>query len=336
MLFNSFMSNNSINYIIKPNKHNINNNNLNIWLNKSDDNIKNIANEFIMKTTYISYSIFQKYLKKCYIEMVSTVLKDVDILQFFIISEDSDVSYKNKSGYWIYKHLLSYINKNNYKFKIVNNIDDIDFSLPVIIPDDASYSGSQLSSFIEIFENKKIDLYLLIPFISNTAIDIIKNSHNEYNIEGDLHFPKNKFIIKPIYDLMEDEKIEKLFSYYTKNGKNIREYPIYFDHKVADNYSSFPLIYTFGIIPNTYNKNIIQMCKKNLIPLADHFSKLERIVILNNCPIDLKYNIATPPCPLQPYKKNFNKISKSNYKSNSIYNTYDKTKKTKYTKRKTN
>lgn len=323
------MSNNSINNIIKPNKHNFNNKNLNIWFDKADSDIRTIAKEFILKTTYISYTNFLKYLKKCYLEMITTSLKDVNTLQFFIISDDSSTSFKTKSGYWIYKHLLNYINKDTYKIKIVNDISDIDFQLPVIIPDDASYSGSQLSSFIELFENKMVDLYLLIPFMSNTAIDVVKNAHNEYNIEGELYFPKNKYIIKPIYNLMEEEKIEKFFSYYTKDGKNIREYPIFFDHKVADNYSSFPLIYTFGIIPNTHNKNIIQMCKKNRLPLIDHYNKLERISILNNCQTDIEYNISSPPCPMQPYKKNFIKLSRKSSKM-----SFNKTRSNKYTKTK--
>jgi len=62
---------------------------------------------------------------------------------------------------------------------------------------------------------------------------------------------------------MDANKIIKLFKYYVKDGFNIREYPIYFDHKVADSYSFFPLIYTYGVIPNKYNSEIILDCKKN-------------------------------------------------------------------------
>ena len=65
------MSNNSIDNIIKPNKHNFNKKNLNIWFDKADSDIKTIAKEFILKTTYISYTIFLKYLKKCYLEMIT-------------------------------------------------------------------------------------------------------------------------------------------------------------------------------------------------------------------------------------------------------------------------
>ena len=77
---------------------------------------------------------------------------------------------------------------------------------------------------------------------------------------------------------MNKTKIEKLFKYYTKSGLNIREYPIYFDHKVGDSYSSFPLIYSYGVIPNTHNQQIILKCKENFISLKSEFDNLERVV----------------------------------------------------------
>ena len=301
---------------IIPNKHNINNTKLKEWLDKSDSHIKSIAHEFILKTKYISYSIFKKYLKNTYFEMLKSL--NTTKLQFLIITDNSSVSYKNKSGYWVLNHIIPYIDNKIYDYNIIYDINDINYNLPIIIPDDATYSGSQISSFIEHFSNKNCDIYIMIPFISNTAIDTITTTFKENQIDGALYFPtKHKYIIKSIYELMTQDKIIKLFSYYTKDGQNVREYPIYFDHKVADNYSSFPLIYTYGIIPNQHNKNIIQMCKKNRLPLKNYFKDLQRVPILNNCSYDILYDISTPPCPLQPYKKNFVSIKRSKTKTRS-------------------
>lgn len=309
---------------IIPNKHNINNTKLKEWLDKSDSHIKSIAHEFILKTKYISYSIFKKYLKNTYFEMLKSL--NTTKLQFFIISDNSSISYKNKSGYWVLSHIIPYIDSKIYNYKIIYNINDIDYNLPVIIPDDATYSGSQISSFIEHFSNKKCDIYILIPFISNTAIDTITKTFKENQIDGTLYFPtKQKYIIKSIYELMTQDKIIKLFSYYTKDGQNVREYPIYFDHKVADNYSSFPLIYTYGIIPNQHNKDIIHMCKKNRLPICNYYKDLQRVPLLNNCSYDIPYDISTPPCPLQPYKKNFVSIKRSNTRNNTRSGTRSKT-----------
>ena len=139
---------------IIPNKHNINNTKLKEWLDKSDSPIKSIAHEFILKTKYISYSIFKKYLKNTYFEMLKSL--NTTKLQFLIISDNSSVSYKNKSGYWVLNHIIPYIDKIIYDYNIIYDINDINYNLPIIIPDDATYSGSQISSFIEQFRKKKM------------------------------------------------------------------------------------------------------------------------------------------------------------------------------------
>ena len=303
----------------KPNKHPFNTNNVSLWLDKSEPSIRKIATEFILKTVYINHVQFLKTYKVAIKEMLD-ILK-TDILQFFMNVDDI-----NKSSYWIMQIIRKYINKKKYIIKIITDVKNLDESLPVIIADDASYSGSQMANTIQDnFENTRFDIFILIPFMSNTAIDIIKKSYTDNNNEGSIKFLDTSiYIIKPIYELMSKENIEKLFLYYTDNPKYIREYPIYFDHKVADNYSSFPLIYTYGIIPNNYNKKIIHECESNRKPFKDIFEKLERIPLLKNCKKDIPYDIHIPPCPLQPYKHNFEKLSSSTLRT-KLY-TYRKTK----------
>ncbi len=303
----------------KPNKHPFNTNNVSLWLDKSEPSIRKIATEFILKTVYINHVQFLKTYKVAIKEMLD-ILK-TDILQFFMNVDDI-----NKSSYWIMQIIRKYINKKKYIIKIITDVKNLDESLPVIIADDASYSGSQMANTIQDnFENTRFDIFILIPFMSNTAIDIIKKSYTDNNNEGSIKFLDTSiYIIKPIYELMSKENIEKLFLYYTDNPKYIREYPIYFDHKVADNYSSFPLIYTYGIIPNNYNKKIIHESKSNRKPFKDIFEKLERIPLLKNCKKDIPYDIHIPPCPLQPYKLNFEKLSSSTLRT-KLY-TYRKTK----------
>jgi len=299
--------------IAKPNSYPINAKNVIKWLEQSDPSIRHIANEFILKTTYINHNTFLKTYKKAIDEMISIL--DTNVLQFFISIDD-----KNKSNYWIMQIIENYVNSNKYKIIIASDLSKIDPSYPVIIADDASYSGSQMANTIEDnFQHTKLDIFILIPFMSNTAIDTIKKSYSDNLNEGSIMFlDKSMYIMKPIYELIDKDKIELLFSYYTHNPKYIREYPIYFDHKVADSYSSFPLIYTYGIIPNNYNKQIIHDIQKKRLPMKDIFDKLERIPLLKNCTIDIPYNIQTPPCPQQPYKLNFKKLSTITNKTKTI------------------
>jgi hypothetical protein len=294
--------------IIKPNKHPIDNNKLIAFLSRADPSIKSIAAEFIMKTQYIPYNLFVKTLRACFTEIVAKVKNTT--LQFYLPKDDKD--YFHKSGYWILQHIKTFVNSKKYDFIVIDDIRKINTSIPIIIADDASYSGTQLTSYIESFVGMNCDIYILVPFISNTAIDVITQGFHEFNINGDIYFAnKSNIIMKPIYESMEEKKVEQLFAYYTKDGQNIREYPYYFDHKVADNYSSFPLIYTYGVIPNAHNKAIIQDCKKNRVALKDHFHKLEREALLKNCVTDIIYDISKPACPTQPYKVDFHAIKRT-------------------------
>lgn len=309
-------SNGSI-IVKKPNNHPFDINNVSLWLDKSDPSIRKIATEFILKTVYINHSKFLKTYKVAIKEMLD-ILK-TNVLQFFINVDDI-----NKSSYWIMQIIKKYINKKKYTIKIINDVKKLDESFPVIIADDASYSGSQISNTIgENFQNTKYNIFILIPFISNTSIDIIKRTYTDNLNEGSIMFlDRSIYIMKPIYELMSKDKIEKLFLYYSNNPKYIREYPIYFDHKVADNYSSFPLIYTYGIIPNNYNKELIHGYRSKGKLFKDIYEKLERIPLLKNCKKDIPYDIHIPQCPLQPYKANFTKLSRSVRRAKSY--TYGK------------
>jgi len=322
--------------ILTPNKHKIDNKKLNKWLNECDDKIRNIAKEFIKNTTYISFKTFIKEIRKNLKKLLSLpIIKQKKHLQFYL-GEIEEIKYKSNN--WIIeiiKKILILEGKEDYIISKITDKKDIDYSNYVIIADDASYSGSQIANMIEDNFSKlreNIELYIFIPFISLQAITTIINAFketmsynekrfnektNEYDeiskIRGNIYINKNVYIMKPINELMSSSKIKELFSYYTLKGENIKEYPIYFDHKVADNYSSFPLIYSYGIIPNTHNKTIIHYCKLHNIPLKKRFNELERNVFLLNSSNKMTelYDISAPPVPLQPYKPNFIKINQN-------------------------
>ncbi len=280
-------------------EYNINNNLKNEWLAKCDISIKDIAEEFLNITQYISNDIFDDYLAKSLKEMLEYFDNIKNIYIQFFIPENS----LNKSNYWVIKKLVKLINDNDndkYIISINSDIKSFNNNFPIIIADDASYSGSQICSYIDDYiDSKNYKLFLLIPFISKIAIERIRSYDNNIKF-----IENNRYELKPLTELMENEKIKRLFSYY--GNSNITQYPIYFNHKVADSYSSFPLIYSYGIMPNQKNKEIISYCKIKLIPLKNRFDELERIVFLNNCNNIIinssNYDINNPIYPIPPYK----------------------------------
>jgi hypothetical protein len=287
-----------------PNSHPLNQISIKNWVEQSDE--KEIAQEFINITTYISYETFKTVLYKCTDEMIDFMkLNNKTVLQFYV-SNEIEPSYMHKSSYWIISHIKKYLQSfPEFDIKIIDKIDEYDKDSYLIIADDASYSGSQISGIIENLYGKSLNFYFLIPFISTTALNTIKDSLSDNGFDEVINYPsKTCFIMKPIYELMDEENIIKLFKYYTEKGTGINQYPIYFDHKVGDNYSSFPLIYSYGVIPNKKNQEIIINAKRSQTPLKTVFHKLDRIVILENCDDSYDYDIV-PQCPIPPYKPNF-------------------------------
>ena len=285
--------------------YNFNENLKNEWLAKCDNSIKNIAEEFLNITQYISNDIFDDYLLRSLDEMLDYYdTNKITALQFYI-PENSF----NKSNYWVIIKLVEFLSKNEkYVITISNDLNNFNPNVPIIIADDASYSGSQIISYIE--DNINVDkydkLFILIPFISKIAIEKISSYFNDKN---NIKFiEKNRYLLKPLTELMENEKIKRLFSYY--GNTNITQYPIYFNHKIADSYSSFPLIYSYGVMPNQKNKEIISYCKMHFIPLKNRFDELEKIIFLNNCDNAINnsnnYDINNPIYPIPPYKNNNN------------------------------
>jgi len=313
-MYKLFISNIPL-YISKPNNSEIDVNKMRLWLRQCDNEIKEIATEFIFITKYISYNTFLTELFKSVDEMLERYkISNINVLQFYLSNNDNE-NYIYKSGFWVFNHIKAYIQlyinpyiKNKFKIINENDINKFNLNIPVIIADDASYSGSQISIYIEDFTNKTCNIFILIPFISKKAIKMINIAFKENKINGGIYFNEiSNFIMMPIHELMEEEKIIKLFKYYSINGTNINQYPIYFDHKVADSYSSFPLIYSYGIIPNKKNQNIIISCKTKNIPLKTKFNELDKIVFLKNCSniINTPFDINKPLYPQQPYKPNF-------------------------------
>ena len=132
-------------------EYNFNDNLKNEWLSKCDDSIRDIADEFLNITKYISTDIFDDYLSKALKEMLDYYdINQIIYIQFFI-PEDSF----KKSNYWVIKKLINFINNDKYIITINSDITSFNSNYPIIIADDASYSGSQICINIEDYINLK-------------------------------------------------------------------------------------------------------------------------------------------------------------------------------------
>jgi hypothetical protein len=164
--------------------------------------------------------------------------------------------YKFSSEHIFTIHLWSRIVKKNF-IRFVNVESDIKHGTNILIIDDCVYSGNNTLATIDEMtynnQNKHINFHLVVPYVSvwgNDAITSFKSpnalfSINMYNTKEIINF----------FARRENEKYEKMERRFKL--ELLSQVPIYFDHKVANNFSTFEPIYLHGIIPDQKSFGIL-------------------------------------------------------------------------------
>lgn len=273
--------------------------NKNKWIcSQCSPNCKILAKFILDITRYVTNQDFLYKLK----ESICKIPTHKKYVLFILRSPDEDL-YKIKSNYWISAILIDQINKNNLSIEIIDIIYDIKdpkiyfysfCNIDFIVCDDGSYSGSQVKEeIVDKIILLRNTLYLLIPFISTPAEhNILSSGKNVVLLNSDriqtvlerceelniktikLYDDQNilrEYTIKCELDLI-NSKLEKCFPNLRKQHKydiKNRSMPFYFDHKIGDYVSTFPIIYQFGIIEKDPNN---PECKSGNVILIDNCS----------------------------------------------------------------
>jgi len=304
------------NFVAYPLDHSLNKHAINKFLRACDAEVRDICYKLILNTEHISFELFLNKINECIYELLVYYINQNPKISKYtrpLIIYNSNYKLFGKSNYWIYTYVfqfIKYITNDNVRVELWNGFDDIglvenDF---VIMIDDCIYSGSQMGGDIMSLynpKNIKINLYLLVPFISEVGekrvISDFKHNSYLYKSRSKLIFAKN--VHKPkIIDNVLTEKEYIIFNDYYKafihlKGKSL----IYFDHKLADPVS-IPTLFYLGIVPNKRNKKILSRTT-NVLTVSD---KLQIVPIINNCEsYTTIIDPYSPKCPYPPYKEGY-------------------------------
>jgi len=230
------------------------------YLNKfTDKNDKLFVTNILQSTIHISYLEF-------YSQLIETFNKLEQLL--FSIDRDKIIIYYPfphfGSENWIIQLMWNRIKQWNTRIQFITTLtQQLDENDCILIIDDCSYSGNNILSIIDnltysnsynndentydetmldqesFYADKKyksFELYVTVPFITTHAYSVIKEFAEKRNITINIIY--NSLLIPPKYS---DDMIEK-FEIGTYGV-----FPIYFDHKVANNFGSFPQIYLRGL-----------------------------------------------------------------------------------------
>jgi len=273
------------------------------------------AHTFIEFLLYVPFDKFYEILNRISFQLVEIVNSgDYKNIYFYI----ADTA--NKSNLWVALLFLDCLIKNNIsldiqKIKFVNNYDALvndsnnEKSL-CLYCDDMSYTGSQIkSNFLRgknaNLEDTNIDKYLIIAYLSNSAYTKLSTIKN-------VHFFKDTVLVNSYIDQLKNkygdtnhemvDNVVKMFTsqsndpFFTMGKKacncNMAYTPIYFDHKIADELSTFNKLLFTGSYPTT------SVCEINpLIHGCINIAEIELFFGKNPCTTNYTLDSEVPCFP---------------------------------------
>jgi len=297
----------------------INEENKKLFLEKTAEEVRPIMKFILDITIHVSYETFVKKIKENLIKLLKEHYKTNNTIFVFL----NRFEYKSKSNYWMYKYILYFLKNIQEDVKIIFTLEEeeINDNDIILLIDDCIYSGEQMSSTIEKITDyyekiKKVKLILFVPYISKRGIKWINDSYTKNTFLKECVFIiSDHEVIEPLTYYLLREDINNLFKYSKKdlynlveyyNQYDINRYAIYFDHKLADDVSTFPIIYN-GIVPNEKNLNLL---KKEIrdITQYDYFPLITNCENKDMLPDFLfSHYITNNNCPYSPYKEDYNK-----------------------------
>jgi hypothetical protein len=258
-------------------KYSMNKKRANEWVLSQKTKLKRrVAKHFINNTTYVTFNEYFLGIGKLIKDNYETIVKDADKIIMCI-------SLPKKSQYFTSIIAMHYIRKYNFrepdyfvKYITVKNTQD-----PIIIIDDMSYSGSQMRDmFTKIYKDcvKKYEndqesanltpkIHLLLYGINNFSERRLSMIENMIITEpqGPRNIPTKKFInVASPFKIYYYKKFELLIDVNAEMAHLIHYFfspylsgapvlSIYFDHKIADDVSTFMKTIMYGpIIPKSY------------------------------------------------------------------------------------
>jgi len=275
----------NINYIlnyIKTNSgiHTIDSERANIFINNQKSQVRrDAARDLIDNSIYITLEEVSDVVAQLIVQLysLSKIQQAINNGQniYFYSGETS------KSFYFINVLALYFIRKNNFPDPIfiedISNLFDTIGNAPLIILDDVSYSGSQMSNLLnKIYYDRVINLKqevpnitLLLIALSNHALKVLsevytkKDKYGTFSILSSIKSPFEILYLRErlypdLVSVIGPERyayVNLFFSIFTQRQPYLA---LYLDHKIADPASTYMRVFTYGpIIPSNYKEQYL-------------------------------------------------------------------------------
>lgn len=222
--------------------------------NITDPKERSITKKIIDNTRYISFQT----MKSKYVDLIKQ-LPDQYNLAFLTTG-------KIGSEHWLVVLLWPYLKTKCVK--IINSHLDIDNTHPIVIIDDCMYSGCHMCGVVDGIQFDYAQTTREI--LSNTFI-CLTAYRGEYST-GQLcnDFGLVKVLSAEVLSPLELENFDYMYKYFGCESESVL--PLYFDHKIANNFGSYPDIYS-QIVNKQPSRYKIELLEEKLKKYAITHSK---------------------------------------------------------------
>lgn len=220
-----------------------------------DASVRAIIARIIKETRYISFTELFEQLNKC----IDIFLKRYD--KFNLVIKD-----KSNSELWMIILVWKRIRKGCQEIILVKNYGNIsannpitfDNEYPILEIDDCLYSGCNMQSFVDnvcLRNNPKNDFVIVLPYATTAHTFIQELTQNNVDVI--------------IGEIIQPFEFEEDFEYIYENlgCETLWVCAIYFPHKIANEFASFPNIYPNIVRNQPSREKVIQVYQdlKNLL-----------------------------------------------------------------------
>lgn len=194
--------------------------------NIADPKKRSIAKKIIDNTRYISFQT----MKNKYVDLIKQLPDQYNLA--FLTSD------KIGSEHWLIVLLWPYLKTKCVK--IINSHLDIDNTHPIVIIDDCIYSGCHMCGVVDALQydyKQTTGKVLINTFICLTAYRGIDSTGQLCNDFGTV-----EVLSAEVLSPLKLENINYMYKYFGCESEYVL--PLYFDHKIANNFGSYPNIYS--------------------------------------------------------------------------------------------
>lgn len=182
---------------------------------------KLVVEYIINKTMYVTF----KQMKS---ELLKQIKKLPDKINIYFPLGD-----KIGSEHWIIVLLWPYL--RNKTIKVITKPDDLDNLYPILMLDDAIYSGARMHGMIEEFMyslqgDQEITFIILVTYALSSGLNSIKENLKNYKLKLDFYVDN---IITSESNIILNGQTLNHIDVYLISEIDIRSAALYFDHKIS-------------------------------------------------------------------------------------------------------